>query len=146
MNFKNKTIYQIYPRSFQDSNGDGLGDLNGITNRLEYLSKLGIDMVWITPFFKSHQYDNGYDVDDYYSIDPLFGTMDDFDRLIKKAKSLNIEIMLDMVFNHTSIHHEWFEKALSGEKNIRITISSKRVVMGLLQIGNQNLEDPLGNM
>ena len=116
MNFKNKTIYQIYPRSFQDSNGDGFGDLKGITNRLEYLSELGIDMVWITPFFKSHQYDNGYDVDDYYSIDPLFGTMDDFDELIKKAKSLNIEVMLDMVFNHTSIHHEWFEKALSGNK------------------------------
>lgn len=116
MNFKNKTIYQIYPRSFQDSNGDGIGDLNGITSRLEYLSELGIDMVWITPFFKSHQYDNGYDVDDYYSIDPRFGTMDDFDKLVKKAKSLNIEIMLDMVFNHTSIHHEWFEKALAGDK------------------------------
>ena len=116
MNFKDKVVYQIYIKSFQDSNGDGIGDLNGITQRLPQLSELGVDIVWITPFFNSPQYDNGYDVADYKSIDPMFGNFEDFDNMMKKAKSLNIEIMLDMVFNHTSTQHEWFQKALSGDE------------------------------
>ncbi|MFM1525323.1 MULTISPECIES: alpha,alpha-phosphotrehalase [Helcococcus] len=116
MNFKDKVVYQIYIKSFQDSNGDGIGDLNGITQRLPQLSELGIDIVWITPFFNSPQYDNGYDVADYKSIDPMFGNFEDFDNMMKTAKSLNIEIMLDMVFNHTSTQHEWFQKALSGDE------------------------------
>ncbi|QQK08699.1 alpha,alpha-phosphotrehalase [Miniphocaeibacter halophilus] len=116
MNFKNMTVYQIYPRSFYDSNGDGIGDLKGIEQKLDYIKELGVDMIWITPFFKSHQYDNGYDVDDYCSVDPRFGSMEDFDNLIKKADSYGIGIMLDMVFNHSSIHHEWFQKALAGDK------------------------------
>ncbi|MFM1581194.1 alpha,alpha-phosphotrehalase [Helcococcus bovis] len=119
MNFKDKVVYQIYIKSFQDSNGDGIGDLNGITQRLPQLSELGIDIVWITPFFNSPQYDNGYDVSDYKSIDPMFGNFEDFDNMMKTAKSLNIEIMLDMVFNHTSTQHEWFQKALSGDEKYK---------------------------
>lgn len=116
MDFKDKVVYQIYIKSFQDTDGDGIGDLKGITKRLPQLKDLGVDIVWITPFFKSPQYDNGYDVADYKSIDPLFGDFDDFDEMMNTAKSLGIEIMLDMVFNHTSTEHEWFQKALSGDK------------------------------
>lgn len=116
MNFKDKVVYQIYIKSFQDSNGDGIGDINGITQKLPQLADLGVDIVWITPFFKSPQFDNGYDVADYKSIDPLFGTFEDFDNMMKKAKSLGLEIMLDMVFNHTSTDHEWFQKALAGDE------------------------------
>lgn len=116
MDFKDKVVYQIYIKSFQDTDGDGVGDLKGITKRLPQLKDLGVDIVWITPFFKSPQYDNGYDVADYKSIDPLFGDFDDFDEMMKIAKSLGIEIMLDMVFNHTSTEHEWFQKALNGDK------------------------------
>lgn len=116
MDFKDKVVYQIYIKSFQDTNGDGIGDLKGITKRLPQLKDLGVDYVWITPFFKSPQYDNGYDVADYKSIDPLFGTFDDFDEMMETAKSLGLEIMLDMVFNHTSTEHEWFQKAIKGDK------------------------------
>lgn len=115
MDFKDKVVYQIYIKSFQDTNGDGIGDLKGITRRLPQLKDLGVDYVWITPFFKSPQYDNGYDVADYKSIDPLFGTFDDFDEMMETAKRLGIEIMLDMVFNHTSTEHEWFQKAINGD-------------------------------
>ncbi len=117
MGFEDKTYYQIYIRSFQDSNGDGIGDLEGIRLRLPYLKELGVDTVWITPFFRSHQYDNGYDVDDYCSIDPIYGTFEDFDRLATDAKEAGIGLMLDMVFNHTSIHHEWFQNALAGDQD-----------------------------
>lgn len=114
--FKEYAIYQIYPKSFQDTNNDGFGDLEGVIKRLPFLSKLGVDMIWLSPFYKSHQYDNGYDVDDYKSIDPRYGDFEVFDRLVLEAKKYNIQIMLDMVFNHTSIHHEWFQKALKGDK------------------------------
>lgn len=110
-----QVVYQIYPRSFQDSNGDGIGDLNGISMRLDYLSNLGVDMLWLTPIYPSPGKDNGYDVSDYTAIDPLFGTMDDFKNLVQKAQEKNIGIMLDMVFNHTSTDHEWFQKALQGD-------------------------------
>ncbi len=109
-------IYQIYPRSFQDSNGDGIGDLNGIRNRLDYLNKLGVDMIWITPFYPSGGKDNGYDIKNYCAIDPLFGTMADFKALVQEAKALDIGIMLDMVLNHTSTLHPWFQKALEGDE------------------------------
>lgn len=116
MKFNDMTIYQIYPKSFQDTDGDGVGDLNGIRKHLSYLEKLGVDCLWITPFFPSHQYDNGYDVDDYCAVNPDFGTMEIFEDLVKEAMDHNISIMLDMVFNHTSIFHQWFQKALSGDK------------------------------
>lgn len=113
--FKNSTIYQIYIKSFQDSNNDGIGDINGITSHLDYLKDLGIDYLWITPFFCSPQRDNGYDVSDYRNIDPLFGTMEDVEHLIEEANKREIGLMFDMVFNHTSTEHEWFQKALAGD-------------------------------
>ena len=116
LNFKNKVIYQIYPKSFYDSNGDGIGDLNGVTQKLDYLKSLGVDYLWLTPFFKSPQRDNGYDVADYMSVDPMFGTMADAERLIREAGKRGIGLMLDMVFNHTSTAHAWFQRALAGEK------------------------------
>lgn len=116
VNFRKKVIYQIYPKSFCDSNNDGIGDLKGIISKLPYLSELGVDMLWINPFFVSPQNDNGYDIADYKSIDPIFGTMEDFHLLIEECKKSNIEVMLDMVLNHTSTEHEWFKKALKGEK------------------------------
>ena len=114
MNFQDKVIYQIYPKSFNDTNHDGIGDINGITEKLEYLKELGIDMIWISPIFKSPQKDSGYDIVDYYEIDPIFGTMEDLEILITKAKKLEIDIMFDMVFNHTSIESKWFQEALKG--------------------------------
>lgn len=116
MNFEDKVVYQIYPKSFYDSNNDGIGDLNGITEKLDYIKYLGVDYIWITPFFVSPQNDNGYDVADYCNIDPIYGTMEDFDKLSAEAKKRGIGIMLDMVFNHTSTEHRWFKKALAGEK------------------------------
>ncbi len=115
MEFKKQTVYQIYPKSFNDSNGDGLGDLKGVTDKLLYLKELGIDYIWLTPFFVSPQNDNGYDVADYRNIDPRYGTMEDAENLISKAGKLGIGIMLDMVFNHTSTEHEWFKKAMEGD-------------------------------
>lgn len=113
--FWDKVVYQIYPKSFCDTNGDGIGDLNGVTEKLDYLKELGVDYIWLTPFFVSPQNDNGYDVADYKKVEPMFGTMDDFDRLVKEADQRGIGIMLDMVFNHTSTSHEWFQKALAGD-------------------------------
>ncbi|MDO5709280.1 MAG: alpha,alpha-phosphotrehalase [Coriobacteriales bacterium] len=110
-----KVVYQIYIRSFCDTDGDGLGDLRGITQHLDYLADLGVDCIWITPFYPSPQKDNGYDVSDYRAIDPRYGTMDDFDELSREARKRGIELMLDMVFNHTSTDHEWFQKALAGD-------------------------------
>lgn len=114
--FKKSTVYQIYPKSFCDSNGDGYGDLNGIRSKLDYIRELGVDYIWMTPFFVSPQKDNGYDVEDYYRIDPCYGTMEDFECLCKEAKKQGIRLMLDMVFNHTSSRHPWFQKALAGEE------------------------------
>lgn len=117
--FKKSTIYQIYPKSFNDSNGDGIGDLRGIITKLDYLKELGIDCIWLTPFYISLQRDNGYDIADYYNVDPLFGTMKDFEELVEEAKKRNIELMLDMVFNHTSTEHKWFKKALNGDEKYK---------------------------
>ena len=114
--FKDKVVYQIYPKSFQDSNGDGFGDLKGVTQRLDYLQKLGVDYLWLTPFFISPQNDNGYDVADYRKIDPRYGTMEDLEELIREADARKIGLMLDMVFNHTSTEHIWFQKALEGDE------------------------------
>lgn len=113
--YKKSVVYQIYPKSFYDSNGDGLGDLRGVIEKLDYIKELGVDYIWMTPFFVSPQKDNGYDVEDYYNIDPRYGTMEDFERLSAEADRRGIRLMLDMVFNHTSDRHEWFQKALSGD-------------------------------
>lgn len=114
--FSSKVVYQIYPKSFMDSNGDGLGDLKGIIEKLDYLKELGPDYLWLTPVFVSPQNDNGYDVADYCSIDPRFGTMEDMEELIREADKRGMGLMLDMVFNHTSTDHEWFQKALAGDE------------------------------
>ncbi len=114
--FSSKVVYQIYPKSFMDSNGDGLGDLKGIIEKLDYLKELGPDYLWLTPVFVSPQNDNGYDVADYCSIDPIFGTMEDMEELIREADKRGMGLMLDMVFNHTSTDHEWFQKALAGDE------------------------------
>ena len=116
MSFNEKVVYQIYPKSYRDSNGDGIGDLKGIKEKLPYLHELGVDMIWLNPIYPSPQKDNGYDISDYVAIDPLFGTMEEFEELVTQAKSYNIEIMLDMVLNHVSIEHEWFQKALAGDR------------------------------
>ena len=113
--FKKSVVYQIYPKSFLDTNGDGLGDLRGVISKLDYLQTLGVDYIWLTPFFVSPQNDNGYDVADYRAIDPRYGTMADFEDLVEEAGRRNIRVMLDMVFNHTSTYHQWFQKALEGD-------------------------------
>lgn len=111
------TVYQIYPRSFQDSNGDGIGDINGIIQRLDYLQDLGIELIWLTPMYVSPGRDNGYDIADYYQIDPIFGDLADFERLLKEAHQRGIKIMMDMVVNHTSDQHRWFQESLKGKDN-----------------------------
>ncbi|WP_297427433.1 alpha,alpha-phosphotrehalase [Clostridium sp.] len=117
--FKKSTVYQIYPKSFYDTNGDGIGDLNGVIEKLDYLKTLGIDYIWLTPFYPSPQVDNGYDIADYYNIDPSFGTLEDFEKLVQEAKKREIYLMLDMVLNHTSTEHNWFKRALNGEKKYK---------------------------
>lgn len=119
LDIRDKVVYQIYPRSFCDTNGDGFGDLKGVTSKLDYLKDLGVDYIWLTPFFISPQRDNGYDIADYRNVDPRFGTMEDFDELSAQAKARGIGIMLDMVFNHTSTEHEWFKKAMAGDKTFQ---------------------------
>lgn len=115
--WKESVVYQIYPRSFMDSNGDGIGDLNGITQRLEYLKELGIDVVWISPIYKSPNKDNGYDIKDYCDIMDEFGTMEDFDRMLAKAHELGLKIVLDLVVNHTSDQHKWFLESKKSKDN-----------------------------
>ena len=115
--WKNAVIYEIYPRSYQDSNGDGVGDLNGITEHLDYLQKLGVDAVWLTPCYPSPQIDFGYDISNYEAIDPQYGTLADFDRLVAEAKKRHIRILMDMVMNHTSDKHPWFLASRSSRTN-----------------------------
>ncbi|MBT0729120.1 alpha,alpha-phosphotrehalase [Rosenbergiella nectarea] len=108
---QDKVVYQIYPKSFQDTDHNGIGDLAGVIQRLDYLQFLGVDIIWLTPIYPSPQIDNGYDVSDYFNIDPLYGSMEDFERLVQQAHLRNIRIMMDMVFNHTSTEHPWFIQA-----------------------------------
>jgi len=117
--WKNAVIYEIYPRSFQDSNGDGVGDINGITSRLDYLKDLGIGAIWITPMYPSPLVDFGYDVADYTAIDPLYGTLADFDHLVAEAKKRNIRVIMDFVPNHTSDQHPWFKESRSSRTNAK---------------------------
>ena len=109
--WKKAVVYQIYPRSFKDSNGDGIGDLNGITEKLDYLKELGVDVIWVSPMYCSPMDDNGYDISDYYKVDPMFGTNDDMDRLLAEAGKRGMKVILDLVVNHCSDEHEWFVKA-----------------------------------
>lgn len=113
---KRQVVYQIYPKSYKDTTGNGVGDLRGIIEKLPYLQELGVDVIWLNPFYPSPQRDNGYDISDYTAVNPLFGTMADFEELTQAAKKHGIELMLDMVLNHCSTEHEWFQKALAGDK------------------------------
>lgn len=117
--WQNGVIYQIYPKSFQDTTGSGTGDLRGVTLRLDYLKTLGIDAIWLTPFYVSPQVDNGYDVANYTAIDPAYGTLEDFDELVAEAKSRGIRIVLDMVLNHSSTQHPWFQASLNPDSPYR---------------------------
>ena len=108
-----KVAYQIYPKSFLDTNGDGIGDLRGIISKLDYLKKLGIDIIWLSPIYKSPFVDQGYDISDYYAIAEEFGTMEEFDELLAEAKKRDMYIIMDLVINHCSDQHEWFQKALA---------------------------------
>lgn len=115
--WQNSVVYQIYPRSFQDSNGDGIGDIQGIIKRLDYLQELGIDAIWLSPVCRSPQDDNGYDISDYQDIDPMFGNLDDLEQLISEAKKRNIRIIMDLVLNHSSDEHRWFTEAKKSKDN-----------------------------
>ena len=117
--WKGAVIYQIYPRSFFDSNNDGIGDLPGITEKLDYVASLGVDGVWLSPFFTSPMRDFGYDVADYYSVDPIFGGLDDFDRLVARAHELGLKLIIDQVYSHTSDRHPWFLESRSSKNNQR---------------------------
>jgi alpha-glucosidase len=112
-------IYQIYPRSFQDSNGDGVGDLRGIAQRLPYLIELGVDVIWLSPIFTSPMADFGYDISDYADIDPIFGTLADFDALIESVHARGLKVILDLVPNHTSDQHPWFKESRSSRQNAK---------------------------
>ncbi|GAB3395363.1 glycoside hydrolase family 13 protein [Azotobacter armeniacus] len=112
---RNAVIYQVYPRSFADGDGDGMGDLSGVASRLPYLEKLGVDALWLSPFYKSPQADGGYDVADYRDVDPLFGTLEDFKRLVKQAHGRDIKVIVDLIPNHTSDEHAWFQAALKAK-------------------------------
>ncbi|MCU0816971.1 MAG: alpha-amylase family glycosyl hydrolase, partial [Cypionkella sp.] len=115
--WRGAVIYQIYPRSFQDSNGDGIGDLPGITERLDHIARLGADAIWISPFFTSPMKDFGYDVSDYCDVDPMFGTLADFDALIARAHQLGLKVMIDLVLSHTSDQHPWFRESRKSRTN-----------------------------
>ena len=115
--WKSAVVYQIYPRSFADSNGDGIGDLRGIISKLDYLQMLGVDVLWLSPVYKSPQDDNGYDISDYEDIDPVFGTMADIDRLIAEIHARGMKLVMDLVVNHTSDEHPWFSESRSSRHN-----------------------------
>jgi alpha-glucosidase len=115
--WRGAVIYQVYPRSFLDTNGDGVGDLPGVIDRLDYIASIGVDAIWISPFFKSPMADFGYDIADYRDVDPLFGTLDDFDRLLAKAHALGLKVMIDQVLSHTSVEHDWFRLSRESRDN-----------------------------
>ena len=115
--WKESIMYQIYPRSFQDSNGDGIGDIRGIINRIDYLASLGIDLIWLGPVYESPNDDNGYDISNYYKIHPEFGTMEDFDELLEKLHQAGIKLIMDLVVNHSSDEHAWFQESRKSKDN-----------------------------
>ncbi|MBB6282545.1 alpha,alpha-phosphotrehalase [Geobacillus subterraneus] len=115
--WKKAVVYQIYPKSFRDTNGDGIGDLPGIIEKLDYLKELGVDVIWLTPIYASPQRDNGYDISDYFAIHHAYGTMDDFDRLLEEVHARGMKLVMDMVVNHTSTDHEWFKQASASKTN-----------------------------
>ena len=124
-----KIAYQIYPKSFLDSNGDGIGDLRGIISKLDYIKALGIDIIWLSPIYKSPFVDQGYDISDYYAIAEEFGTMEEFDELLAEAKKRNMHIIMDLVINHCSDKHEWFQKALADISGKEKTVTRQATIV-----------------
>ena len=124
------TIYQVYPRSFQDSNRDGVGDLRGILRRLDYLVELGIGTIWLSPIFRSPMADFGYDVSDYCGVDPIFGTLDDFDRLLERAHGFGLKVLIDQVWSHTSDRHPWFLGSRASRAECAIARGVSRCARG----------------
>ena len=132
--WKEAVIYQIYPRSFMDSNGDGIGDIPGIISKLDYLVELGIDVIWLTPIYGAPNADNGYDISDYYSIMSDFGTIEDFEHLLSEAHARGLKIVMDLVANHTSDEHQWFvESRKSKDNHTEITIYGEMAQTAFLQ-------------
>ena len=142
--WKKSVVYQIYPKSFYDSDGDGFGDLNGIREKLSYLEKLGVDVIWLNPIYESPQVDNGYDISNYKKIETQLGTMEDFDMLIKEAHEKGIRIILDLVVNHTSDKHPWFTEAKKGKKIYIMIITYGKIRSRIT--GDQALADLHGSM
>src|SRR5690625_2520591 len=146
--WKEAVAYQIYPRSFKDSNGDGIGDIQGVISKLDYLKDLGIDVIWMSPIYQSPNDDNGYDISDYKAISPEFGTMEDFDELLEEVHARGMKLIMDLVINHTSDEHPWFMNH-AHQKIIHIEI----ITFGILvktgksrTTGNLFLVDLLGSM
>ena len=147
--WKEAVAYQVYPRSFNDSNNDGIGDLPGVIEKLDYLKDLGIDVIWLSPMYQSPNDDNGYDISDYRAIMDEFGTMEDFDRLLKEVHHKGMKLILDLVVNHTSDEHPWFIESKSSKDNPKESGTFgkilKRMVLSLT-IGRVSSMDQLGNM
>ena len=145
--WRKSVVYQIYPKSFNDTTGNGEGDLKGIIEKLDYLQFLGIDYIWLTPIYESPMNDNGYDISNYLKVNENFGTLDDFKLLVKEAHQRNIKIMMDIVINHTSTEHQWFKEAIkSKDSPYRDYYFFRSSEEGLQPIGNLNLVGMLGNM
>ena len=123
--WKGAVIYQIYPRSFADSNGDGIGDLPGVLAHLDHVASLGVDGVWLSPFFRSPMKDFGYDISDYRDVDPIFGTLDDFDRVLERAHALGMKVIIDQVYSHTSDAHAWFRESLDLGREPQAVLSAQ---------------------
>ena len=142
--WKKAVAYQVYPRSFSDSNNDGLGDLRRIIRHLDYLHRLGIRLLWLSPVYKSPMDDNGYDISDYQDIDPIFGNLDDMTELIEKSRAYGIRIMMDLVVNHCSDEHPWFQKALADPDCEEASYFILNRTAASLQTGDQTSEAPCG--
>ena len=145
--WKKSVVYQIYPKSFNDTTGNGEGDINGIIEKLDYIQYLGVDYIWLTPVYESPMNDNGYDISNYLKINERFGTLEDFETLISEAHKRDLKVMLDIVINHTSTEHRWFkERSVLKITLIVIIITSSLLKMALQLIGNLSLVGMLGNM
>ena len=146
--YKNAVIYQVYPFSYMDSNNDGWGDIEGIISRLDYIKNLGVTAIWFSPLYQSPDYDYGYDISDYRAIDKKFGTMQDFDRLVEECHKRDLKVIMDMVFNHTSIEHEWFRQAIASEdspyRDYYIIRKGKRKASAAFQLGIHLYRQRLG--
>lgn len=149
--YKNAVVYQIYPRSFNDSNGDGIGDINGITEKVDYIKNLGVDAVWLSPCYKSPNDDNGYDISDYRDIMDEFGTLEDWEKMLDAFHSRDIKVLMDLVVNHTSDEHKWFEQSRKSKDNpyrdYYIWRAESERIKGLLRMtGKPALAVRYGNM